>query len=328
MMLEGQRSYRELRTRYPSVPSYYARAASFKASSRNEPLHLPKDACKLKKTTTLLFMCIAGLNKGRLWLPLKLRDFRLLENVDFCDSKLLKRDGRFEVHLVVKKEVELNHSYSSVLGVDLGERFTATAVLLPPGTSKVSPKFYGRNIRGIRRKYAYMRRQLGRNKLLKQIRRMRDKEQRAVDDQLHKISRAIVNDAKANNAAIVLGDLKGIRNHARGKRFSRIVSNMPYLKLSQLITYKANWEGIRVFTTSEAYTSKTCHFCNSDGKRLSQGVFRCRACGHEFNADYNGAFNLAARFSAYTVKNGPSGFMAESVPFLLENASSTYPAIS
>ena len=227
---------------------------------------------------------------------------------------------RFFLHLVVKKEVELNHAYSSILGVDLGERFTATAVLLS-GTCKASPKFYGRNIRGIRRKYAHLRKQLGHKKLTKTIRRMKNKESRIVNDQLHKISRTIVNEAKANGAVIVLGDLKGIRNRARGRRMNRIVANMPYSKLSEYITYKANWASIPVATLSEAYTSRFCHLCHSEGKRTSQGVFKCRSCGHEYNADYNGAFNLAVRFFGQSLKNGAYGFRPENRPFLSEAVS-------
>lgn len=319
MVLE-QTNYRTLRTLYPNVPSYYARAGSWKLKSQREPLHVPSDMFKVTKAKSCWFIRIPVLNGKKIWLPFKVRDDCLLDDVEFCDSLIVERAGRFFLHLVVQKEVPQNHAYSSVLGVDLGERFTATAVLLS-GTCKASPKFYGRNIRGIRRKYAYMRKKLGERKLLHQIRRMKNKERRIVSDQLHRISRSIVNEAKVNNAAIVLGDLKGIRRHARGKRFNRIVSNMPYFKLSQYIVYKANWAGVPVVTCSEAYTSKTCHLCHSEGKRLRQGIFHCRGCEHEYNADYNGAFNLAKRFFGYSLKNGAYGFRPESQPSIPELAS-------
>ncbi|MGF3553737.1 MAG: hypothetical protein ACQXXF_00455, partial [Thermoplasmatota archaeon] len=34
--------------------------------------------------------------------------------------------------------------------------------------------------------------------------------------------------AQEHNATIALGELQGIRNHAKGRRMNRIVSNMPY----------------------------------------------------------------------------------------------------
>jgi transposase len=53
--------------------------------------------------------------------------------------------------------------------------------------------------------------------------------------------------------------------------------------------------GIPVITTSEAYTSKTCHICGCEGARKTQGLFICSHCG-EYNADLNGAINIAKKF--------------------------------
>jgi putative transposase len=59
-----------------------------------------------------------------------------------------------------------------------------------------------------------------------------------------------------------------------------------------MIEYKAMLVGIPVITTSEAYTSRTCHICGCEGKRKTQGLFICPQCG-EYNADLNGAINIA-----------------------------------
>jgi len=91
-----------------------------------------------------------------------------------------------------------------------------------------NPKFYGKNVRGIRRHFAWLRRRLGERKLLKVIKRLGDKEKRKVNDILHKISRETVNRAKEIEATIVIGNLKGIRKSAKGKRMRRIVNFMPY----------------------------------------------------------------------------------------------------
>ncbi len=53
--------------------------------------------------------------------------------------------------------------------------------------------------------------------MLKEIKRIKHTEERKVNDVLHKISRAIVNEAREKNAVIVLGNLKGIRKSAKGK---------------------------------------------------------------------------------------------------------------
>lgn len=81
---------------------------------------------------------------------------------------------------------------------------------------------------------------------------------------------------------------------------------MPYFKLSSYITYKASWAGVPVFKIKEAWTSKTCHKCGQIGERLSQGLFRCPSCNLVYNADLNGAINIAKRFSNYMLENGAS----------------------
>ena len=146
------------------------------------------------------------------------------------------------------------------------------------------------------------------------IRKIKDTEKRKVNDILHKISRQIINEAFAQDACIVLGDLKGIRNKVRGRRMNRIVANMPYFKLSNYISYKAAWEGIPVYQIKEAWTSKTCHKCGQIGERLSQGLFRCPSCNLVYNADLNGVINIAKRFSSYMQENGASLAMPVNSP--------------
>ena len=52
----------------------------------------------------------------------------------------------------------------------------------------------------------------------------------------------------------------------------------------------------RVERVGPAFTSQTCSVCGhrAPENRESQAVFRCRACGHQANADVNAAVNIAA----------------------------------
>ena len=220
-------------------------------------------------------------------------------SLDIREGKLLWKGDHWSLQITVMKEVEVRQPQppSTVLAVDLGERYVATSVVIADGVMK-NPKFYGKQVRGIRRHYAWLRRRLGERKLLTVMKRIGNTEKRKVNAILHKVSREIVNEAEKQRAAIVLGVLKGIRNKAKGKRMNRIVSNMPYYRLMQMITYKALWEGIPVYKISERNTSKTCYRCGNMGERLSQARFKCPTCGLDyFNADLNGAINIAERFS-------------------------------
>jgi len=186
----------------------------------------------------------------------------------------------------------------------------------------MKPTFWGKEIRGIRRKYNYMRKQLGKKKLLKKIKEIGHKEKRKIEDCLHKISNAIVKQAKINNSIIVLGDLKGIGKSAKGKgkRFNRIVNNMPYYKLTKMIEYKAHWNGISVMKVSEAYTSITCSKCGSKGKRPYQGLFKCSECGYRVNADFNGAKNILKRSLEYISRDGAVVNQPKTVPMSMETS--------
>jgi len=90
----------------------------------------------------------------------------------------------------------------------------------------VKAKFYGKEIRGIRRHYAWLRRRLQERGLTKVVKRIGKKEKRSVNPILHRVSKGIVSLADSADSYIVLGDLTGIREKKRGKRFNRIVSNI------------------------------------------------------------------------------------------------------
>ena len=273
--------------------------------NKEYPLSIRKDLIKVEKKETKLVkywvrIPVAG-RRGGIWLPVKPHcDFP--KNYEICESKVLKKNGKFFIYITIKKEVKIKTSYSSILAIDIGEKVIATAVLSVDNR----PRFYGREVRGIRRHFAWLRKRLGEKKLLKKIKQIGHKEKRIVDDHLHKISQELVRLAHQHNALIVLGDLKEIRSSAKGKgkRFSRIVSNMPYYKLTKYIEYKANWLGIKVVKIKENGTSKICPKCGNEGKRPYQGLFVCKTCGYQANADFVGAQNILKRSLEYISKLG------------------------
>jgi len=262
------------------------------------PLSIRCDLLKIKRVGNRVSEYWAKIPvKGtrRLWVAIKPhRAFP--EGFKVCESKLYRRNGKFYLNVAVKGEVVLNTSFRRILAVDLGERTIASTVLLCD--RQIShPHFYGRDVRGIRRHYAWLRKRLGEKKALKTIRKVGHIEKRKVNAVLHKISKTIVEEAQKENAVIVIGNLHGIRDRAKGKgkRFNRIVSNMPFYRLSQMIEYKAVQQGILVVSAGEAYTSRLCHVCGCEGDRRTQGLFVCSHCG-EYNADLNGAINIGKKF--------------------------------
>jgi putative transposase len=220
------------------------------------------------------------------------------------DSKIVKRDDYFELHILVQFEVEPEQDFSNVLAVDFGESTYATAVLSSDGR----PRFYGEDIRGIRRHYSYLRKKLQEKGLQNEVKRIGHKESRTVRHRLHEISRELVSLADQHDSAIVLGDVKEVGGETeKGSRMNRIANTWAVGKLRNFIQYKAQEKGIPVVLVDEAYTSQTCHRCKEveDTKRPSQGRFKCGNCGLDhYNADVNAAKNILDRFSAYMVENG------------------------
>ena len=274
--------------------------------NKNYPIIIRKDLIRINKNPNnklshYWVKIPTKQRRGGLSLAIKSQPFNF-EDYEICESKLFKhkKKNSWFINITVQKEVELKKfdTYNSTLAVDLGEKIIATTVL----STNITPNFYGREVRGVRKKYAHIRKQLGKKKLLKNIKKIGDKEQRKVTDILNKISSNIVRVAQTSNARIVLGDLKGIRVSAKGKgrRFNRIVNNMPFSQLSQMIEHKANWEGISVVKIDESYTSKTCSKCGSlNTTRNNQSNFKCKDCNYQVNADFNGAKNILNRSRGY-----------------------------
>jgi len=279
------------------------------------PLSVRNDLIRISENKRFVKIPVKDRRKG-LWLPVK-----GYEEIPFgCkvrESKIKKRNDYFILLLTVQKEIKIK-SCSNILAVDLGEKVIATTVL----SLNQRPTFYGREIRGIRTHYSWLRKRLGEKKLLRKIKQLRNKEKRVVDYHLHKIAKNIVVLAVNSSASIVLGDLKGIRKSAKGKRMNRIVSNMPFYKLTKYIEYKASWLGIKVIKINERGTSHTCSRCGSEGKRPYQGLFICPNCGYKVNADYNGCKNIMKR-GLETISSS-DGVVVEPAQNCVQNTEATF----
>lgn len=271
---------------------------------RPYPLILRRDVIRLERQDTKiaswwLKFPVFGV-RGGIWLGLKPHcDVPL--DCSLREAKLIRRKNSWFIHLTIQREVsEPIIGERPILAIDLGERYLATVC----GSDGIRPQILGQEVRGIRRHYSWLRKRLGERKLLSIIKKVGHLEKRKVNDICHKISRQIVNQARETGSVIVLGNLKGIRGKAKGRRMRRIVSHMPYYRLTQFIKYKAAWDSIPVVVIPETYTSKTCHRCGCLGSRPHQGLFLCPSCGLQYSADLNGAQNILKRALEYISSAG------------------------
>jgi putative transposase len=255
---------------------------------REYPMILRRDCVKLQEQENSMFhwwIRVPAYPKS-IWVPIQLPyEQEPLLKYELRECKLIRDGAEWFVNVTIQKEARLRRRYATVLPVDMGVRKLATTI------EDGKPNFYGKQVRTMRGHHFHLRRSVGKPSVIKKWKRA---EQVSVRHEVHAITRRIVEQAKRANALIVIGDLEGIRGQDRGRSFNRRLSSQPFYLFKQLLTYKANWAGIRVLTVPEAYTSQTCHHCGVRGQRVA-GRFSCQNCGLVCDSDVNGAWNIGKR---------------------------------
>ncbi len=209
-------------------------------------------------------------------------------------AQLVKRDGRFFLHIQLGGEAPEPIEPEDYIGVDLGIARIATTSDDPTG-------YCGKPIETVRRKHNLQRKRLqkrGTKGAKKKLRRLSGKETRFRRHENHWISKSIVKNAKDTGRGIALENLKGIRGRttARGGDARNRLSGWSFRQLVGFLSYKAQDVGIPIVQVDPRNTSKTCSVCGHCEKanRKSQAEFLCKHCGFSANADWNAARNIRA----------------------------------
>lgn len=286
----------------------------------NHPVILRRDCFRVERQNTRLsrWWAKVPVHGGSIWVPIQLPyNQEPLLGEDVRETKLIRRKGRWFLHITVQKsvwvEIPTDPEKVVVIGVDLGEANPAASVVLA-GNRVREPGFHTTRVRAVRAHHNNLRKRIGRRKVkhaLRVIKRIGNREQRIVEHQLHVASKSIVEQAtrlrgEGFQPVIVVGDLKGVRKkrvrgETRCRRNNRKVHTMPSYRMKTLIMYKALWAEIPVVLINEACTSRTCHRCGATGA-VRRRVFECPNCG-EYNRDLNAAINIGNRFLGYILGN-------------------------
>ena len=127
------------------------------------------------------------------------------------------------------------------------------------------------------------------------IQLMNDREHRWMQDELHRASNQILEEAREHECThIAFENLTDIRKRMAGaKRFHA----WAFRRLYQYVEYKAEMYGLEVEQVSPAYTSQRCSSCGftHETNRRSKHQFVCQKCEYELNADYNASKNIARK---------------------------------
>lgn len=138
----------------------------------------------------------------------------------------------------------------------------------------------------------YSRRWYRLNNRLKWMNRKSSNQMR---DNIHKMSRKVVDNTKSNT--IIVGDLspkKMCQKNKHQKTLHASVHNSGFFsRFVGFLTYKSRLVGKRVIENSEYMTSQRCCCCGSMKKMpLNIRVYVCDSCGNEIDRDKNSAVNI------------------------------------
>jgi putative transposase len=227
---------------------------------------------------------------------LRVREVRLVYDKKAC---------RYTWHLVVENGKQPKPAPGgNVVAVDLGEIHPAVvgdeqeATVITCRERRHQSQGHAKRLGQLHRAMARKRKGSRRHKRLVRAKaRMKAKHQRVMRDLEHKISRAVVETAVAQQAGtLVLGDVRDVADGVDcGTVHNQRMSQWDHGKIRQYITYKAEAEGIAVKLEEEAYTSQTCPQCGQRHKPKGRR-YCCPACGFQAHRDVVGQVNILSRY--------------------------------
>ncbi|MCT1902186.1 RNA-guided endonuclease InsQ/TnpB family protein [Oceanobacillus sojae] len=284
----------------PNIPSYCRLKEKEVIFSNQNCVVKDNKFLKFPKTKLCLNIGKLGYSEG------KLKQVRVIPKYSHYVVELV-----FQVPI----EVEKKESKNRLLAVDLGIDNLATIVT---NTGKRAVLVKGKNVKSVNQRFnqlkAYYTGILRQGKqgnegtfTSKRLEQISHKRFLQIKDLFHKASFQIVKIALEEDIdTIIIGQNKDWKQYATmGKRNNQSFTSLPHTLLIQMITYKAEKQGITVLLTEESYTSKASFLDNDDipvygqknknavfsGKRIKRGLYLSKKC-ERINADVNGAANI------------------------------------
>ena len=231
-------------------------------------------------------------------------DYKNKEFQTYQQIRILPKKQFYEIEIVYEEPIKESHLESnSYLSIDFGVNNLITGV---ENRNSRPIIISGKILKSINRQWNKQKARLYSIKDKQQIKwtaqldEITTKRNSIMKDYLHKTSQFIVGYCLYRRIGnICFGDLKDIKHNIRlGRRNNQNFVNIPIRTLKQMITYKAEFVGIKVHEVDEAYTSK-CSSLDLEliqkhshymGTRIKRGLFR--GSNYLLNADVNGALNI------------------------------------
>jgi putative transposase len=258
-------------------------------------------------------------------------DLSAVENVQ--QVRAVWTGEEWELHFVCKVEIEVAESPGEkTVGIDLGiNNFAALAY--EDGHSDLYP------LNCLKQDDYYFSKQIARcdDSGSEQATRLNQKKSERRTHYFDTLSKHIVERCVGENVGtIVIGDLSDIREDDEteesknwGTHGNLDLHSWAFDRFTDLLTYKAEMEGITVEQVSERDTSKSCSCCGRkrDANRVERGLYICDECGTAANADVNGAENIRQKVSPSSLSlsvNRSNGWLAQPSTYLFDKATGAF----
>lgn len=246
---------------------------------------------------------------------------------DVDQVRIVPQSNCYVVEVVYTAQSKQKKKISSrIAAIDLGVNNLATLT-----SNKFSPRIYnGKPLKSINQYFNKEKAKLqsclqGDQKTSKRIRSLTHKRNNKVKDYLHNTSRKLVNylvSQKIHTLVIGKNDFWKQNTNLGYKKNNQNFVQIPHAKFIDMLKYKCELEGIKVFIQEESYTSK-CSFLDWEpveyrdtylGKRIKRGLFQS-ADKNIINADVNGSLNILRKAfpKAFNKADGIEAFVVSPI---------------
>ena len=217
-----------------------------------------------------------------------------------CQVVFAPRNDYFIVYIIYEAdEVILSQKSNKVAAIDIGLKNLATVTF----SEQHEPMLYRSDLVKINKdfnrltsEYVSILKKTQNKDTSKRRKRLSEKYSGLVEDRLHKISRAIIDDLSQRGVStLVVGKNTGQKINNKLKNFVQV----PLFRLIAMLKYKAELAGITFTLTEESYTSGTSFLDNelptnefyNNKRRRFRGLFLSNSL-KRINADVNASFQI------------------------------------
>jgi len=283
------------RDKYPGKP----KLPKYAGKNGRKPLIVTNQNCKVKNG-------IIHFPKSFNGFECKFHNFNRNGFVKLSQVRFIPHYNKIVMEIVYEIEiadsVKKNQNYISTdIGVNnlamVTNSFGKQPVIINGKPLKSVNQYYNKQIS----KYRCIAKQMNGLDYTKRMDRLTEKRNQKIEDYLHKASRGIIEYCKKYDASkIIIGNNKKWKQNSRlSKKANQNFVQIPYNRLIQMISYKAQETGVTVILTEESYTSGTGFVDNempakesyNKSRRIYRGLFK-PSDGSFINADVNGSYQI------------------------------------